>query len=41
MCSLYPAKAIKLDKKYGQIAVGFTTPLVVLDRNLEYKQIIN
>ena len=41
MCSLYPAKAINMENKYGQIAVGSSTPLVVLDNNLGYKGIIN
>jgi N-acetylglucosamine-6-phosphate deacetylase len=41
MCSLYPAKAIRMESEYGQIAKGFLTPLVVLSNNLDFDQVIN
>ena len=41
MCSSYPAKAIGMQKSYGQIAVGSATPLVVLNKNLDFERVIN
>ena len=41
MCSLYPAKAIHMEKTHGQIAIGFATPLVVLSKNLDFKHVID
>jgi N-acetylglucosamine-6-phosphate deacetylase len=41
MCSLYPAKAIGMGTTYGQIAEGFSTPIIVLEKNLEFRKLIN
>ena len=41
MCSMYPAKAIQMGKTYGEISVGFTNPLVVLNKNLDFNRVID
>ena len=35
MCSLYPAKLMKLDHTLGKISKGYQSQLTVLDKNLE------
>jgi N-acetylglucosamine-6-phosphate deacetylase len=40
MCSLYPARVMGLDDKYGKIETGATTALVVLDDKLNVKQLL-
>jgi len=34
MCSLYPARVIKMDNKFGRIEKGYQARLVILDQNL-------
>lgn len=40
MCSLYPARLMQLDDKYGTIATGMPICFVVLDENLNVVQLI-
>ncbi|HEV7620741.1 MAG TPA: N-acetylglucosamine-6-phosphate deacetylase [Flavisolibacter sp.] len=40
MCSLYPAEILKQDNKYGKIAPGYIAQFVVLNNDLELKEII-
>jgi N-acetylglucosamine-6-phosphate deacetylase len=40
MCSLYPAQALRLDKKYGKIAPGYTAQFIVIDNDLNRVQVI-
>ena len=40
MCSYYPAKAIKLEKKIGLIKKGFKACFTILDENLAVKKVI-
>lgn len=40
MCSLYPAKVIKADKKYGRIEKGYNSSMVVLTNSMEVMQMI-
>lgn len=40
MCSLYPAKVIRADKKYGKIEKGYNASMVVLNNSTEVIQII-
>ncbi|WP_028855254.1 N-acetylglucosamine-6-phosphate deacetylase [Psychrilyobacter atlanticus] len=40
MASLYPAKAVKIDDRYGRIAEGYTADLVILDEKLELTDVI-
>ena len=35
MCSLYPARVIKLEDRLGRISMGYDSGLVVMDKNLE------
>jgi len=35
MCSLYPAKAMRLDNEYGKIATGYRSPLLIMNDDLE------
>lgn len=41
MCSLYPARAIRMEHLYGKIAPGFAAQFVVLDKQLKLVQIVN
>lgn len=40
MASLYPAKAVKVDDRYGRIASGYTADLVILDEKIELTDVI-
>lgn len=40
MCSLYPAKVMKLDRQYGALAPGYKVNFVVLDADLQLVQTI-
>lgn len=40
MCSLYPARVLRLDSHIGKIEKGFNADLVVLDNSLQLKQLI-
>ncbi|OQY42474.1 MAG: N-acetylglucosamine-6-phosphate deacetylase [Fusobacteriia bacterium 4572_74] len=40
MASLYPAKAVNVDNRYGRIAAGYTADLVILDEKIELKDVI-
>lgn len=40
MCSLYPARVLRLDSHIGKIEKGFNAGLVVLDNSLQLKQLI-
>jgi len=35
MCSLYPARVLKIDDRYGKIAPGYKAAFNILDKNLE------
>ncbi len=41
MCSLYPAKAIKVDHRIGKIAVGQEAKFVVLDKDMQLMQVLD
>ncbi len=41
MCSLYPAKLLRCDNKYGRIASGASAEIVVLDTNLNIVDVIS
>jgi len=40
MASLYPAKAVKIDDRYGKIADGYTADLVILDEKIKLTDVI-
>ena len=40
MCSLYPARALRMDHRYGKIAPGYTAQFVVLDKQLKMVEVI-
>lgn len=40
MASLYPAKAVKIDDRYGRVAAGYTADLVILDEKIELTDVI-
>lgn len=40
MCSYYPAKAVKLEKKFGLIEKGFNACFTILDENLEVQKVV-
>ena len=40
MCSLYPARVLKIDMYLGKIEKGYNADLVVLDNSLQLKQLI-
>lgn len=40
MCSLYPARLLKMQHLYGKIAPGFAAQLVVLDKQLKLAEVI-
>lgn len=40
MCSLYPARLLRLDSYIGKIEKGFNADLVILDNTLQLKQLI-
>lgn len=40
MASLYPAKAVNIDDRYGRIVDGYTADLVILDEKLELTDVI-
>ena len=40
MCSLYPAKVLKLDHQLGRIKEGYESKFVVLDKNLDVVKVI-
>lgn len=40
MCSLYPARLLKMQHRYGRIAPGFAAQLVVLDKQLTLVDVI-
>jgi len=40
MASLYPAKAVNIDDRYGRIASGYTADLVILDEKIELVDVI-
>lgn len=41
MCSLYPARAIQLDEQLGKIAIGYEAKFVILDKDLQVKQVLD
>lgn len=41
MCSLYPARVIKLDRTFGKIKQGYATSMVVMSDQMEVKKIIS
>ena len=41
MCSLYPARAMKMEHLYGKIAPGFVAHLVVLNKQLDVVEVIS
>jgi N-acetylglucosamine-6-phosphate deacetylase len=40
MCSLYPAQALRIDRKYGRIVPQANAEFLVLDRQLEVIEVI-
>lgn len=40
MCTLFPAKALQCDSKYGKISRGFSSQMVVLDEKLSLLDVI-
>lgn len=40
MASLYPAKAVNIDDRYGRIASGYTADLVILDEKIKLTDVI-
>ena len=40
MASLYPAKAIGIDDRYGRIQEGYTADLIILDEKINLKDVI-
>ena len=40
MASLYPAKAVEIDNRYGRIASGYTADLVILDEKIDLTDVI-
>ena len=40
MVSLYPAKAIKMDDRFGKIAPGMPANLVLLSNDLSVKAVV-
>lgn len=40
MCSLYPARLLKMDEYYGKIEKGYISNLVILDESLQVKETI-
>lgn len=40
MASLYPAKAVNIDDRYGRIASGYMADLVILDEKIELTDVI-
>jgi N-acetylglucosamine-6-phosphate deacetylase len=40
MASLYPAKAVEIDNRYGRIAIGYTADLVILDEKIDLTDVI-
>jgi N-acetylglucosamine-6-phosphate deacetylase len=40
MCSLYPARVIKMEHLYGKIAPGFAAQFVVLNKQLGLVEVI-
>ncbi len=40
MCSLYPARVMKMENQYGRIEPGFKKSMVVMGADLEIKQLI-
>ena len=40
MCSLYPARVMRMEHLYGKIAPGFAAQFVVLDKQLKLVEII-
>jgi N-acetylglucosamine-6-phosphate deacetylase len=40
MCSLYPARVLKMQHLYGKIAPGFAAQFVVLDKQLGLVEVI-
>jgi N-acetylglucosamine-6-phosphate deacetylase len=40
MCSLYPAQVMQLDNRFGKIEKGYAASLVVLDEQLQVKQLL-
>jgi N-acetylglucosamine-6-phosphate deacetylase len=41
MCSLYPARLMRLDHEFGKIAAGYKTAMVVLDKQLNFVAVID
>lgn len=41
MATLYPAKAIKIDDKYGKLEPGYFADIVLLDKDLNLKKVIS
>jgi N-acetylglucosamine-6-phosphate deacetylase len=41
MCSLYPARALGCDDRYGKIAPGYSGQLLVLDKSLEVLKVLS
>jgi N-acetylglucosamine-6-phosphate deacetylase len=40
MCSLYPARVLRMEHLYGKIAPGFTAQFVVIDKQLNLVEVI-
>lgn len=41
MATLYPAKAVKIDDKYGKLEPGYFADVVILDKHLNLKKVIS
>ncbi|MGL4568828.1 MAG: amidohydrolase family protein, partial [Fusobacteriaceae bacterium] len=41
MATLYPAKAIKVDDRYGRLQPGYFADIVIMDNNLELTGVIS
>ena len=40
MCSLYPARVLKIDNQFGKIEKGYKTKMVRLNKELEVVTVI-
>ena len=40
MCSLYPARVLKMEKELGKIETGFKASMLVMDERMEIKQLL-
>src|SRR5207237_2425288 len=41
MCSIYPARVIKMERQLGKIEKGFPVNMIVLDEDLEVKEMLS